>query len=68
MITKLTTHDNHRVKVYRTRNNFVHCYSLRCEECNKHIQWLSSEEGKLLINSGVEMGQMPWISVKELGI
>lgn len=41
MITKLTRHDSHDVKIHKTKPGSKHYAALRCVECNTHIQWLS---------------------------
>lgn len=46
MITKLTNHDNHTVKIHLTRPNSRHYAALRCVECNVHIQWLSKQDAE----------------------
>lgn len=53
MITKLTKHDTHNVKIYLTRGNFLHSYALRCDDCCKHIQWLSAKDAHYLQTLGI---------------
>lgn len=54
-ITNLTTHDQHSVRIHLTRGAGPHFAALRCVNCNKHIQWLSSHETNLLTQIGVEV-------------
>jgi len=51
MITKLTRHDAHSVRVHLTKPGSKHYAALRCVECNTHIQWLSQKDAEKL--SGV---------------
>ena len=46
MITKLTKHETHAVKVHLTKPGSKHYAALRCVECNTHIQWLSQQDTK----------------------
>jgi hypothetical protein len=55
MITRLTNHDNHTVRIHLTRNTGPHYAALRCVNCNKHIQWLSSGGTNALAGIGVEI-------------
>jgi hypothetical protein len=55
MITSLTNHDDHQVRIHLTRGNGPHYAALRCIECNKHIQWLSSHQTHSLAGLGVEI-------------
>lgn len=48
MITKLTKHDNHTMRIHLTRGLGPHYAALRCVECNVHIQWLSKEDAEKL--------------------
>jgi hypothetical protein len=48
MITKLTRHDSHAVKIHLNKPGSKHYAALRCVECNVHIQWLSIEYAKIL--------------------
>lgn len=41
MITKLSKHNSHTVRVHLTKPGSKHYAALRCVECNTHIQWLS---------------------------
>lgn len=54
-ITKLDKHDLHQVKIFRTQNTSQHSYSLRCCDCNKHIQWLSVDDANNLLDMGFEL-------------
>ena len=54
MITKLTKHDTHEMKIHLTRNLGPHYAALRCVECNKHIQWLSKEDAEKI------KGELKW--------
>lgn len=40
-ITKLTNHDSHDITVHLCKPGSKHYAALRCQNCNKHIQWLS---------------------------
>lgn len=62
MITKLTKHDSHEIKIFQTRNNFMHSYALRCCECNKHIQWLSVKDAEYLKSLGFEQAQEKYLT------
>lgn len=53
-ITKLTKHNDHKIKLHLTRPGTIHYAALRCCECNKHIQWLNKLETQLLMQSGVD--------------
>jgi hypothetical protein len=55
MITSLTAHNLHQVRIHLTRGNGPHYAALRCIECNKHIQWLSSGQTNSLTQLGVEL-------------
>jgi len=44
MITRLTKHDNHEVRIHLTRNLGPHYAALRCVDCNRHIQWLNQTQ------------------------
>lgn len=54
-ITSLTNHDRHQVRIHLTRGGGPHYAALRCVDCNKHIQWLSSHETHSLAGFGVEI-------------
>lgn len=54
MITKLTNHNNHTVRIHPTRGHGPHHAALRCVDCNKHIQWLSRVETEKLLALGVD--------------
>jgi hypothetical protein len=62
MITKLTKHDLHQIKIYQTRNNFIHSYALRCCDCNKHIQWLSVKDAAYLKSIGIDQAEEKYIT------
>jgi hypothetical protein len=55
MITKLTKHDSHQVKIYQTQNTSQHSYCIRCVDCNKHIQWLGVDDANDLLDMGFEL-------------
>ena len=57
MITKLTKHDHHRVKIHPTRGMGPHYAALRCCECNTHIQWLNHDQTQQLVELGCEINQ-----------
>jgi len=57
MITKLTDHDQHTVRIHLTRARGPHHAALRCIDCNRHIQWLSSDQTHSLQGLGVEIWQ-----------
>jgi predicted nuclease of predicted toxin-antitoxin system len=48
MITRLTKHDQHKMRIHLTRGLGPHYAALRCVQCNSHIQWLSQKDVKLL--------------------
>jgi hypothetical protein len=48
MITKLTHHDTHAVRVHLTRPGSKHYAALRCVDCNTHIQWLNEQDTKMI--------------------
>ena len=48
MITSLTKHDRHEVKIHLTRGLGPHYAALRCVKCNKHIQWLSRQAVEII--------------------
>jgi hypothetical protein len=54
MITKLTKHDTHSVKIHLTKPNSKHYAALRCVECNVHIQWLSNKDTEIIAANGVD--------------
>jgi len=53
MITKLTRHDTHTVRVHLTKPGSKHYAALRCVECNTHIQWLSNKDAEIIADNGV---------------
>jgi hypothetical protein len=55
MITRLTNHDNHQVRIHLTKPQSKHYAALRCVNCNKHIQWLSKTETLELQELGVKV-------------
>jgi hypothetical protein len=67
MITKLTRHDNHAVRIHKTKSDSKHYAALRCVDCNTHIQWLSNFETDQLKAMGIEV-ITPWVDPKDLGI
>ena len=67
MITKLTKHDSHTVRIHLTKPDSKHHAALRCVECNTHIQWLSAFESNQLKSLGVKIVK-PWTDPKDLGI
>ena len=67
MITKLTKHNTHTVRVHLTKPGSKHYAALRCVDCNTHIQWLSVNESNQLETLGVKSIK-PWITGEELGI
>jgi hypothetical protein len=67
MITKLTRHDNHAVRIHKTKLDSKHYAALRCVDCNTHIQWLSNFETDQLKAMGIEV-ITPWVDPKDLGI
>jgi len=46
MITRITKHNNHQVRVHLTRGLGPHYAALRCVDCNRHIQWLSQSQAQ----------------------
>lgn len=55
MLTKLTHHNNHEVKIHLTRGLGPHYAALRCLNCNCHIQWISkiqAEKIKAILQKG----------------
>lgn len=62
MITKLNKHDSHNIKIFQTRNNFIHSYALRCCDCNKHIQWLSVRDMKILQDHGIQVENEKYVT------
>jgi hypothetical protein len=67
MITVLTKHDDHSVRIHKTKPNSKHYAALRCVDCNLHIQWLSVIETNQLRSMGVKV-ITPWADPKDLGI
>lgn len=57
MITKLTRHDRHPVKIHLTKNLGPHFAALRCSQCDTHIQWLSKRDVDLLTDLGISTHQ-----------
>lgn len=55
MITRLTTHDGHQMRIHLTRGLGPHYAALRCVECNKHIQWVSKTETLRLQEMGIKV-------------
>lgn len=66
MITSLSRHDTHEVKIFQTQNNFVHSYALRCVDCQKHIQWLSVKDVARLKSLGIEKDSKKYITGEKL--
>jgi hypothetical protein len=62
MITRLTKHDDHKIKIFLTRNNSIHSYALRCCDCNKHIQWLSANDAECLKSLGIEQAKEKYLT------
>lgn len=56
MITRLTRHDTHPVRIHLTRQLGPHYAALRCVQCNKHIQWLSQRDVKQLTEQELTNG------------
>jgi hypothetical protein len=54
-ITTLTKHDLHQCRIHLTRGTGPHYAALRCQDCDKHIQWLNSHETHTLAGFGVEV-------------
>jgi hypothetical protein len=67
MITKLTRHDAHTVRVHLTKPGSKHYAALRCVDCNTHIQWLSNTATNELQSMGIKTIK-PWADPKDLGI
>lgn len=44
LLTRLTKHDEHEIRIHLTRGLGPHYAALRCHQCNRHIQWLSRED------------------------
>lgn len=55
MITKLTNHDLHTVRIHLTKPNSKHHAALRCVDCNTHIQWLSLLQTHDIAELGVKV-------------
>jgi hypothetical protein len=55
MITRLTRHDHHQVKIHLTRNLSPHYAALRCVDCNVHIQWLNQSQTEQLVDLGCDV-------------
>ena len=55
MITKLTKHDSHTVRIHLTKPGSKHYAALRCVDCNTHIQWLSFSDYIELHKSGSDL-------------
>jgi len=54
-ITTNNRHDKHQVRIHLCKGLGPHYAALRCVECNKHIQWLSSGETNMLTGIGIEV-------------
>lgn len=48
MIIISKRHELHTVRVHPTRQQGPHYAALRCEQCNKHIQWLNQVDADLI--------------------
>lgn len=55
MLTKLTKHDTHPVRIHLTRGLGPHYAALRCVKCNRHIQWLSQALTERLTELGCDI-------------
>jgi hypothetical protein len=53
MITKLTKHNLHQVRIHLTKPTSKHHAALRCVDCNVHIQWLNLKEAQRLMDLGI---------------
>lgn len=43
------------MRIHHTRGNGPHYAALRCVDCDKHVQWLSSGATHLLASMGVDV-------------
>jgi len=48
MIIISKRHELHSVSVHKTRQQGPHYAALRCEQCNKHIQWLNQVDADFI--------------------
>jgi hypothetical protein len=56
MITRITDHDSHEVYVQMEYYTLINHYaSLRCKDCNKHIQWLHKSDVEEIKKLGVKI-------------
>jgi hypothetical protein len=55
MITRLTKHNTHPMRVHLTKGLGPHYAALRCVKCNKHIQWLSRQDAEKLQEVGYDL-------------
>lgn len=62
MITRLTKHDNHKIKIHLTRGLGPHYAALRCVDCNKHIQWLSTKDAEYLKSVGITQAEDKYLT------
>lgn len=67
MITRLTKHDTHQMRIHLTKPNSKHYAALRCVDCDKHVQWINYEQAKQIRQLGVKTVK-PWITAEELNI
>jgi len=58
-ITTNNHHDKHTVRIHLTQGKGPHYAALRCVDCNKHIQWLSVSESKIVEDLGVDVWKYP---------
>lgn len=65
MITKLTKHDSHPIRIHLTKGQGPHFAALRCVKCNVHIQWLSVTDCQRLSDLGVSIHQQGYKNGKE---
>lgn len=54
MITKLTKHDTHKMRIHLCKGQGPHYAALRCVSCNKHVQWLSKQDSLKMSALGVD--------------
>ena len=47
-ITTNKLHDDHTVSIHLTKRYGTHYAALRCDDCNKHIQWLDQYQTEIL--------------------
>jgi len=57
-------HNSHQVMIFETQEGFIHTHALRCCECRKHVQWLSSKQAKHLELLGVPISPEKYRSPK----